>query len=440
MNNYFKQIIILSVALLVASCSFEEADIFPESSAVRLEKAQKEYREILCSAPNGWAMEYFPTASTEGYTLLMKFNTSGKAEMAAKNKYVADKYTTDSCAFQLIADNGPVLSFPMAGNYEVNGTQIGIFHLFSNPEDPQGSTGLNGYGLSGDYEFVVLKADSNLVVLQGKKRSTTIYLRRLAADQSWQGYFEKLDAMNTFLFGSTVHDLSLVLGTDTLNALNGSSHIFSLYPKGGDPVSDVVYYPFIITPTGIRLHTAYALNSKSVQTFNLSADKKLLVGTEDGTAFFTGPVLNKFLYSDLSLWKADLTQMSDNFKSIINDLSVALTVKYNGKRNFEYIGITKKAVYANSIMIRVTGVDATYRIIFTPVAGSADRVNISLPVDVLNLYDTNGKKFYNEVPAIKTTLEAFCGEYVVSTEFPLNVKSVKYTRVDNVSHYFLVNR
>jgi len=104
------------------------------------------------------------------------------------------------------------------------------------------------------------------------------------------------------------------------------------------------------------------------------------------------------------------------------------------------MSITNKAVYANSFLIRVTGVDATYRILFSPVSGTSDRIKISLPIDNVNLYDNNGKKFYTDVPSIKTTLDTFCGEYVVSTEFPLNVERVKYTRVDNSSLYFIVNK
>ena len=426
-------IIYIAFVFITVSCTFEEANIFPDTSAIRIEKTKKEYNNVLCSSSNGWVMEYFPNPTTEGYTFLVKFNTSGSAEIAGKNQYLGNKFTTDTCLFQMIADDGPVLTFNSYG-------KKGVLHLFANPKDPAGTTSMDGIGLGGDYEFIVIKATQSEVKLKGKKWGSYVYLHKLADNQSWTQYFDLLDNMNDFLFKTTNNILNLIVNKDTLPSYYGTTHIFRIIKTGEDPLIDGANYPFIVTTTGLRLYSPYILNDFNMQNFVLSVDKKQLVSAENPAAYFTGPVLNKYLYSDLSLWKADAIQMTDNFKSAIKTLGDALIVKYLGKRNFEYIAVTNKAIYANSILIRVTGVDALYRILFSPVSGTTDRIMISLPLDNTNLYDNNGKKFYTEVPAIKTTLDAFCGEYVVTSELPLNVKSVKYTRVDNPSQYFVVNR
>ena len=418
-------IIYCIATLLVSSCVSEQVDVFSASPAERLNKAMKADADSLLHADNGWAMEYFATTGSAGYTLLVKFNKSGMALIAGKSELTGNIMITDSCLFEIIGDNGPVLTF---------NTFNKVLNAFSNPVSP------DGYGLEGDYEFIVEKTTTNQIVLKGKKRGTTILLNKIPQNTTWKQYFDGIDTMNTFLFSGSTNSLNLISGADTLVAYYGSTHKFRVTKPGEDPKLLGNDYPFIVTNYGLRFQTMDSLNNYSFQNFKLSDDKKRLISTENPAVYFTGPILNKYLYSDLSLWKADANQMSDNFKTTIKNLSDALIVKYLGKRNFEYIAVTNKSIYANSILIRVTGVDAIYRIIFFPVSGTTDRIMISLPLDNANLYDNNGKKFYTEVPAIKTTLDAFCGEYVVTSELPLNVKSVKYTRVDNPLQYFVVNR
>ena|ERR1035437_3486296 len=424
MKKYIHTFCLLFIALVFQSCLFQEELLFDKSASDRLTSTMKADNDSLLSAQNGWAMEYFATPESPGYTLMIKFEKSSKAIISGKSELTGNLIVSDSSLYEMIGDTGPVLTF---------NTYNKVLHKFSDPD-------VSGLGLQGDYEFVVLKATTNQIVLKGKKRGVTILLNKFPLNITWQQHFSDIDAMNTFLFNGATNPLDLVVGNDTLIAYNGSTHIFRVAKPGEDPVLLGNDHPFIVTNYGLRFQSMDSLNNYSFQNFKLSDNKKQLVSTENPAVYIAGPVLNKFLYSDFSLWKADATQMSDNFKSAIKTLSDALIVKYLGKRNFEYIAVTNKANYANSIIIHVTGVDATYRILFSPVTGTTDKIMISLPLDNTNLYDNNGKKFYTEVPAIKTTLEAFCGEYIVSTDLPLNVKTVKYTRVDNPLQYFVVNK
>ena len=409
--------------ILFTGCVMEQPDLFSGSPAERLNKAIKNDTDSLQHAGNGWEMEYFATTGSAGYTLLVKFSPSGQAIISGKSELTGNLLVTDSCLYEMIGDNGPVLTF---NSYNK------VLHAFSNPVNP------DGYGLEGDYEFVVLKTTSNQILLKGKKRGTIIVMNKIPATVSWKQYFDNLDAMNAFLFNGSTNSLNLVSGNDTLVASFGATHIFRITKPGEDPKVTGTDVPFIVTDYGLRFQTTDTINTNSSQNFKLSDNKKLLVSTENPAVYFTGPVLNKFLYSDLSLWKADGLQMSNDFVLSIKVLSDALNLKYAGKRDFEYIAVANKPVYGNSFLIHVTGVDAIFRVVFSPVSGTSDRITISLPLDNINLYDNNGKKFYTEVPEIKTTLTAFCGDYVVTSELPLNVKTVKYTRVGNPSSYFTV--
>ena len=132
MKINIKYSLIIGLTLVFSSCLREEEDLFPESAALRLNHAIENARQVLISPSNsnGWVMEYFPTNDTEGYTFLMSFSANTFATIAARNKYTP-VYTTEKSAFDVIGDNGPVLTF---------NTYNKVFHLFSDPKDPKGGS------------------------------------------------------------------------------------------------------------------------------------------------------------------------------------------------------------------------------------------------------------------------------------------------------------
>ncbi|MFZ4726916.1 MAG: DUF4302 domain-containing protein, partial [Paludibacter sp.] len=157
--------ILAFTAFIFNACSPEQADIFASSSAERMNNAMIDNQTILTSAENGWAMQYFPTDEKPGYTFLMKFGSNKFVTIAGKNEFtIKNELQKDSSLYQLIADNGPVLTFNSYNN---------ILHTFSNPQNP------NGYGLEGDYEFMILKSSENELELKGKKRGVKIIMTKI---------------------------------------------------------------------------------------------------------------------------------------------------------------------------------------------------------------------------------------------------------------------
>lgn len=64
MKKIINILIISLTVILYASCTPEENDIFPESSANRIAAALKADKDILTSAKNGWLIEYYPVILT----------------------------------------------------------------------------------------------------------------------------------------------------------------------------------------------------------------------------------------------------------------------------------------------------------------------------------------------------------------------------------------
>ncbi|MDR2622394.1 MAG: DUF4302 domain-containing protein, partial [Dysgonamonadaceae bacterium] len=267
MKKIFQILVLAGIFAGFTGCKFEEENIFDDSSANRIEKAKKEYTELLCSSPNGWVMEYFPTDAQVGYTFLMKFLETGEVKILSKNALTGNKLTRDSCLFEFTSISGPVLTF---NSYSENNT----FHILSNPEDIPGTEGSEqGIGYGGDYEFVVMKTEENHILLKGLKRKVKIPLTRLSEEQNWNDYFGVLDAMDATLFSVNSPQLQLTVNDSRFTLTGGVSHIFKIVPEGGDPITDGVDRSFIVTDYGIRLAKPFETNDLSVQTFRLSEDK-----------------------------------------------------------------------------------------------------------------------------------------------------------------------
>ena len=200
-------ILICLIAFSLSSCLKEEVNIFTQSPAERLNLALKDDKTALLNASNGWVMQYFANPTSAGYNLLVKFNASGMAVFAAKNEFTLNKaYVTDSSLFQLVGDNGPVLTF---------NTYNKILHVFSNPIDPNETPELTGFGLEGDYEFVVTKVTADQITLKGKKHGSIIFLNKLQNNVSWLQYVQDLDAMDSLMFSNVAPKLTMTIGKST---------------------------------------------------------------------------------------------------------------------------------------------------------------------------------------------------------------------------------
>lgn len=100
-------------------------------------------------------------------------------------------------------------------------------------------------------------------------------MSRLADGQNWEDYFKSLDNMNTFLFGNTPNNFYLRVEDTYYTMYDGTTHIFNIVPEGGNRYADGDKVPFIVTPDGLRLYSAFSVGGTSVQDFKL-ADKKLI--------------------------------------------------------------------------------------------------------------------------------------------------------------------
>ena len=334
-----KKFVIYAIAALalgssLASCTPEEKDLFDQSSAERLNAAVDRYRKLLCSAPNGWCMEYFVNNDWEpGYVYLMKFDKSTAVKIAADNVWIGNKYTESTSVFDVIADDGPVLTF---------NTFNPIFHLFATPDnvvgngaptdpnDPSSDLDESGYGHRGDYEFVIEKGTDDMMVLRGKKWGLKIIMRRMADDADWKEYMAAFKERQASMFSKNTPDMRMVVGGKAYVIANMASGVANIYPEGGDAMTETIKFPYIMTENGFRMVRPFrGMDSKekyAVQSFAINEGHTAFVCSDEGQeATISNYEPAKWLFDTKYTWASDADGVGGRIAEAYAELANGIT-------------------------------------------------------------------------------------------------------------------
>lgn len=150
--------------MMLSSCLKDQEDIFEVDPANRLEQRLEDCKKTLISSENGWAFDYFPdrAISYGGYVYGLKFTENDvtvTCELAPGQ--------TETSLYKMTNDNGPVLSFDSYNTF---------MHFFADPS----SDHYEAY--DGDFEFIIMDVQPDLITLRGNRTGNTMYLRRLDSD------------------------------------------------------------------------------------------------------------------------------------------------------------------------------------------------------------------------------------------------------------------
>ena len=231
-------------AATMVACSRDEESLFDKPAAQRAQEAITNAFDVLTSNEAGWEMAYFPNleASAKGYNMVLKFSKNGNVSVTAKNATTTmNKIMTDTASTWAVkSDYGPILTFD---------TYNDVFHAFSDP-------GNDGAGLLGDYEFLILKATPDLVLLKGKKHSAYSVMRPMK-NSDLTAYFTACEKMQSKLFGNN-NIVTLTQGNDKMYLYNGAEGQFQSAAYGSPLVAEAAtYHPVCATEDGIIVSTGF---------------------------------------------------------------------------------------------------------------------------------------------------------------------------------------
>ena len=231
-------VIIGLLAATFAACSRDEESLFDKPAAIRAQEAVENAFDVLTSNEAGWEMAYFPNleASAKGYNMVLKFNKNGMVSVTAKNSTTTmNKIMTDTASTWAVkSDYGPILTFD---------TYNDVFHAWADPQE-------NGAGLLGDYEFLILKATPELVLLKGKKHSAYSVMRPMKTT-NLEAYFAACEKMQSKLFGNN-NVVTLHQGDKKMYLYKGAEGQFQSAAYGSKLIAEAAtYHPVCSTEDGI---------------------------------------------------------------------------------------------------------------------------------------------------------------------------------------------
>lgn len=251
-------VISMLALLIVSACSLhEEEDFFNDSSANRMSEALKKYKEILIAPENGWIMKYYPSddLSFGGYNLLISFDESGNAKIAGES---ADPDKSVTSLYSLIQSAGPVLTFDSYNE---------IMHLFSEP--------LKGY--AGEFQFTIMSAAPDKVILSGTKTRNTIVLVPMPKEQAWSDYLKAVIKTQEDIFLGTFH---LKVNGKEIGSVMQDKNVFTLTYAGAGELDAKKEIPFVYTSDGIELYEPLTIGGVTMSRFKADTEDVSYVCTD----------------------------------------------------------------------------------------------------------------------------------------------------------------
>lgn len=394
-------VIIGLLAATFAACSRDEESLFDKPAAIRAQEAIDNAFDVLTSAENGWEMAYFPNleASAKGYNMVLKFSKNGNVSVTAKNSATtANKIMTDTASTWAVkSDYGPILTFD---------TYNDVFHAFSDPKE-------NGAGLLGDYEFLILKATPELVLLKGKKHSAYTVMRPMK-NTDLAAYFTACEKMQSKLFGNN-NIVTLTQGDNKMYLYNGAEGQFQSAAYGSPLVAEAAtYHPVCSTEDGIIVSMGFGEDIHD-HIFYYNEEKGELK-SEQGAVMNAGNlnVLFGAYFTDNALgWAVDyagqeaVEELLSAVNTAMNNTSAKMKVMGYGYKQslnmyeggyFLLINFTYKQGKKNQEKKLVWTVDLTQ-----------DESGITVANAVP--YDTNTETFLQQIPAAQAVADLMLGSY-----------------------------
>jgi len=350
-------LLLLFCPFILQSCLKDQKDIFGESPAERIDATLKNYKKVLASSENGWLLEYYPeeNQSYGGFNYVVKFT---EEEVKAYFELASDVSSTVESLYQLIADDGPVLSFDTYNTF---------LHYFATPS----STMTDGY--QGDYEFILMgiSDDQNEIMLKGKKTGNRMLLKRMP-----ESPIDYLNAVRSIKTKLDAPKYRINIGDKHLDCTLSNRQLSYQYVGDNEEiVSDQI--AFCYTATGIQLYKSLEIDNISAYTFTFG-DQQLVSENGDVTIDFVYPPVNEVLANGISTYlMLDLLSQQynmsatvqgwvmDAYNANLSEWGEALTyVRFTydsveQKHSFAFSSKASNGTYTSNFFHEITPVDGT---------------------------------------------------------------------------------
>ncbi len=260
MKNKIIITLLLAMPMIFASCLSDQEDVFDQASSERLEKALAEAKEILVSAEEGWLMDYYygEEYAYGGIPFIMTFDDTNVTISSVEYPEGATSY------YKMATHNGPVLSLDLYNK---------VLHSLSQASQDRPD------GYQADFEFTIMKATPELIVLRGLRTGNTCYLRPFKGNK--EVYLNAVKQMSDDIL------VSIVEGTVDGAKFNATMNLDALSMDYSVEATDKVYSgttSYVYTDKGIRLCQPITIGTKTIQDFSFDSNTEKFTSLETENA------------------------------------------------------------------------------------------------------------------------------------------------------------
>lgn len=251
--------------LIPYACVDEEKDKFELPAAERMNKILKEYKDILTSAEHGWISEYYPEKnhSIGGYAMICKFHDDGKVDVMCEIETNQPAQTNATSSYAILPEQGPMLSF---------NTYNPVMHYFTEPSSADVD------GMAGDYEFIILEATNDQIIMKGKKYENKLVFKRADGTVSSEKYLQDVEATSDDVAAYGL--FNLIVNNQIVGKIVGKDRTFNITFTEGNEKNKTIEYSF--SPDGIILYEPFTINDVTMESFRWDWDKKEFICTDPG--------------------------------------------------------------------------------------------------------------------------------------------------------------
>lgn len=275
----------------LSSCLISQKDVFDEDPATRMTEYLADVKNVLKSNDT-WIMYYFPHEKQDygGTINFLSFTDEEVTAAGEVSNSVLKKGSayTETSLYKLTTDNGPVLSFD---------TKNSIIQYWGTPSGTSknlyGDTGLY-QGHRGDFEFTIIEAQKDIIVLKGKRSGVYAFMQPFDGD-----YVEYLDKMEAIKSSFVISRHSGTIGTTEVkgDVSFEDRQISFNYTEGGQEYTFQTGFAF--TDKGIMLYYNPVIGGQTVTDFDFNTDTFVLTSSDKFTGTLQGATPDGWLrYED----------------------------------------------------------------------------------------------------------------------------------------------
>ncbi len=360
---------------LTQSCLHEQENIFDMSTSERLNEAQKYYEKILTDAENGWILEYI-TGDTDanrrgGFNFLLKFdggNVTASIDALAMSDVDPtnpNPYEQKTSLYRFDQDMSVTISFSSYNSF------LHYYH------EQHGS--YTTY--KGDFEFTIMEANEDLVILRGKKYGNIMEMRRIPLDVSWESYLKDINDIIDICSVYSQFELTKndqVIGSGSLN-----SNFRYTFQINSDEVSSNA----IFTTEGIKFIEPLSIDNKEYIHFRWDNEAKVYNSIENNGDLKILPLLDpSYLYYEDYIGEYILKYNNTRTTTAtISEKVKGKTLTLNGLTNFPIELIFDKMAGTVSLTTQDIGKSQGFTVVLCPWDTNAGYLTWGLGVGLVSV-------------------------------------------------------